>query len=52
MTLKNSKRLYEHFISVGNLEAAQELVIKHPELKPKKEEPKPEPKKETSKKYE
>lgn len=43
MTLDNSRRLYEHYLSIGNTKAANELLSKYPQLAPKKpvEEEKP-----------
>lgn len=48
MTLENSRRLVEHFLKVGNNEAANALIKKHPELahKEKEDKPKKEEKKE------
>lgn len=42
MTFENSKRLYDHFLAVGNEKAASELLNKHPQIGVKEEEEKPE----------
>lgn len=52
MTLENSKRLYEHYISIGYVKAANDILKKYPEFEAKVEEKKEEPKKEKSKKSE
>jgi len=45
MTKKNSKKLYEHYVKIGYIEAAKNLLDKYPEFKPEpKPEFKPEPK--------
>ncbi len=51
MTFENSKRLYNHYISIGYKKAAQDILNKYPELaqKPKVEK---EEKKDNSKKSE
>lgn len=48
MTLENSKRLYEHYLKIGNKKNADELIKKHPEIfeKPSEIENKKFPKKE------
>lgn len=44
MTFENSKRLYEHYLEIGRIEEADQLLKKYPNLKknvkpvPKKEE--------------
>ena len=42
MTFENSKRLYAHFLSIGNKQAASELLSKYPDLEKKQDEPKEE----------
>lgn len=46
MTKENSKRLYEHYVKDGNVEAAENMLAKYPEFKekPKEEAPKAKPK--------
>ena len=39
MTKENSKILYDHYISIGKTDAAQNMATKYPEFT-KKEEPK------------
>tara|TARA_B100000749_G_C18158552_1_gene354854 strand:- start:238 stop:387 length:150 start_codon:yes stop_codon:yes gene_type:complete len=32
MTIKNSKRLYDHYVEIGYKEAAEDMLNKHPEF--------------------
>lgn len=38
MTLENAKRLYDHYMSIGNHKAAKELVDRRPEILKMEEE--------------
>lgn len=37
MTKENSKRLYEHYVKIGKIEAAENMLAKYPEFKKKEE---------------
>ena len=33
MTKENSKKLYDHYVSIGNDKAAENMLVKYPEFK-------------------
>lgn len=33
MTVENSKRLYDHYVSIGKTDAAENMLAKYPEFK-------------------
>lgn len=44
MTFENSKRLYEHYVEIGYIKAAENMLKKHPEFKKEVKVEKPEEK--------
>ena len=44
MTIENARVLHKHFLEIGRLDKAKQLVDRYPELAETEEEPKEEPK--------